>query len=246
MAKMYASEIVKLAKSWVGLKESDGSYKKIIDIYNSIEHERGAMSYSWEWCAATTSALVIELGYTERIPVEMSCNRLIEKAKTMGIWVERDDYVPNPGDFCLYDWNDNGVGDCKGEADHIGTVTKSENGKFVVVEGNYNEAVRERTMKVNGRYIRGFIAPKYDPEPIGEKALPVKHSVDYRHFFRCTSNLVLRTGPSAKHRKLELMQKGCEVTCWGVHAVNGNTIWLLVAAESGLTGWCSSKYLEKM
>ena len=29
-------QIVALAQSWVGLKESDGSHKKIIDIYNTM------------------------------------------------------------------------------------------------------------------------------------------------------------------------------------------------------------------
>ena len=34
MAK-YASKVVEQAKAWLGLKESDGSFKVIIDTYNS-------------------------------------------------------------------------------------------------------------------------------------------------------------------------------------------------------------------
>ena len=40
----------------------------------------------------------------------------------MGIWVENDAYTPSTGDMTLYDWDDNGVGDNTGSADHIGIV----------------------------------------------------------------------------------------------------------------------------
>ena len=33
------SEVVKLISSWIGKKEADGSYKEIIDIYNSFTGE---------------------------------------------------------------------------------------------------------------------------------------------------------------------------------------------------------------
>jgi len=40
-------------------------------------------------------------------------------------------------------------------------VDKSK-GTFVVMEGNKNESVERRTMNINGRYIRGFICPKFN------------------------------------------------------------------------------------
>lgn len=162
------SKVVALAESWVGKKESDGSYKEIIDTYNSMKSfPRGTrMRYDWPWCACTWSALAVKLGYTDIMPVEISCFYLIEKAKTMGIWQENDGYIPKPADAVLYDWDDNGAGDNKGNPDHIGIVEKvnTVNGTFTVIEGNYSNAVRRRTMLVNGRYIRGFICPRYDAE----------------------------------------------------------------------------------
>ena len=49
------AEIVKKMQSWVGLKESDGSHKKIIDLYNSHNPlARGyAVKYTDEWCATS-------------------------------------------------------------------------------------------------------------------------------------------------------------------------------------------------
>lgn len=159
------SAVVSLAQSWVGKKESDGSYKTIIDIYNSYtgEFPRGTkMQYGWAWCAATWSALAIKLGYTDIMPIEISCYYLIEAAKKMGRWVENDAYTPKTADAVLYDWDDSGAGDNTGTPDHIGIVEKVEGSLITVIEGNYSNAVKRRVLEVNGRYIRGYICPKYD------------------------------------------------------------------------------------
>lgn len=173
------SAVVALAQSWIGKNEADGSYKSIIDIYNSYtgQFPRGTkMLYSWAWCACTWSALAIKLGYTSIMPIEISCYYLIERAKAMGIWVENDGHVPSPADAVIYDWDDNGVGDNTGNPDHIGVVesVNKSAGTFVVIEGNYSNAVKRRTMAINGKFIRGFICPKYDsageiPQPTYKK-----------------------------------------------------------------------------
>lgn len=158
------NEVVGLAQSWIGKKESDGSFKFIIDIYNSkTPLPRGyKLKYTDSWCAGTMSALAIKLGYTDIMPVECSCGQMIELAKKMGIWQENDSYIPLPADEILYDWDDNGVGDNTGWPDHIGLVEKVENGIITVIEGNYSDSVKRRNIAVNGKYIRGFITPRYD------------------------------------------------------------------------------------
>lgn len=176
--------VVDLVKSWEGLKESDGSFKKIIDIYNTLPTtqlpRKTKMLYSWEWCACTWSALAVKLGYTSIMPIEISCYYIIERAKDMGIWVEDDNYVPKPGDAILYDWQDNGVGDNKGTPDHIGTVIEvyKSAGYIVVMEGNYNEAVKKRTISLNGKYIRGYITPKYTDDTVSKPVQEAGKSID--------------------------------------------------------------------
>lgn len=162
----YASEVIKQAQKWVGRKESDGSHKLIIDVYNTYKpHPRGfAMTYSTAWCAGFVSAVAINLGYTDIIPVECSCSKMVELAKKKGIWVESDNRTPEPGDIILYDWDDNGKGDNKGSPDHIGYVEKVSGKIITVIEGNYKNSVTRRTLQVNGKYIRGYIVPKYDEE----------------------------------------------------------------------------------
>lgn len=163
-------EVVNKARSWVGLNETDGSFKQIIDLYNNhTPLARGVkMQYDWEWCATFVSALAIALGYTDIIPVEIGCGEMINLAMQKGIWQENDGYVPSPGDYIMYDWNDKVNGDNKGWPDHVGVIedVNINSGYMTVIEGNKNSAVGRRSVLINGRYIRGFITPKYDTTTI--------------------------------------------------------------------------------
>lgn len=150
-------------QSWIGKNEVDGSFREIIDIYNShTPRARGyKLKYSDEWCAGTVSAAAIATGNTNAVPLEVSCHYMIEGAKAKGIWVENDAYVPQGGDIILYDWQDSGAGDNTGNPDHVGVVEYTSGGVIHVIEGNNGEKVARRKLSVNGRYIRGFIVPKY-------------------------------------------------------------------------------------
>ena len=160
----YASEVVKQAQMWLGLKESDGSFKVIINTYNNHKPlpRSYKVKYTDQWCATTVSAIAIKLGYTDIIPIECSCEKMIALMKDKGIWIENENRVPSPGDIIFYDWQDSGKGDCKGWSDHVGIVEKVSGNSIYVIEGNYKEAVRRRKISVNGRYIRGYGVPKYD------------------------------------------------------------------------------------
>lgn len=164
-------QAVKQMQAWVGLKESDGSHKKIIDIYNTLNPlPRGyKLSYKDPWCAGTISALAVACKATDIIPTECSCAKMIEKAKAMGIWVEKDNHVPKPGDIMMYDWDDSGKGDNTNNPDHVGMVEKIAGNDITVIEGNYSDSVKRRPMAVNGRYIRGYIVPKYAAAAAPEK-----------------------------------------------------------------------------
>ena len=154
---------------WIGLKEADGSFKKIINTYNrglanAVKRwgtRNVQMVYSWAWCACTVSAAAMACGLDDIIPIEISCPYMIEIAKKFGIWQESDSYRPNPGDIIMYDWQDSGSGDNMGVADHVGMVESVEGNRFVVIEGNRNDSVSRRTMDINGLYIRGYIVPKF-------------------------------------------------------------------------------------
>lgn len=162
----YASKVVSQAKSWLGFNESNGTHRIIIDLYNSHKPlARGyAVQYDDQWCATFVSAVAIKLGYTDIIPTECSCTKMIELLKNLGAWNESDSRKPNPGDLIFYDWHDSGKGDNQNSPDHVGIVEKLSGNTITVIEGNYSNSVKRRTLAVNGKYIRGYGVPKYDSE----------------------------------------------------------------------------------
>ena len=166
----YAKDIVALAKSWLGKNENDGTHKTIIDIYNTYKpHPRGyKMQYNIPWCATFISALSIKSGMTDIIPVECSCEEQIKLFKKIGCFVEDESMTPKIGDIVYYDWQDNGNGNNTGWSDHVGIVVAVSRSTFDVIEGNNDNAVKLRTMPINGKFIRGFGVPDYDVETSDE------------------------------------------------------------------------------
>jgi len=155
--------VVATAKKYIGCKESDGSHKPIIDLYNS--HKPLARSYPLkytdDWCSGLVSAISIECGLTDIFPTEVGCGKHVVLFQKLNSWVEDDGYIPQPADVLFYYWSDTGKGDVTNGASHVGIVEKVVGNTIYVVEGNNGQAVRERTIQVNGRYIREYGTPDY-------------------------------------------------------------------------------------
>ena len=146
--------------------------EQVINIAQGMTHEEALKIYNGQkklprgykvtqkdpWCATWVSAVLIKSRV--KLNYECSCNELIKLNKD--IWVEDDNYLPKIGDLVLYDWQDTGVGDNKGSADHVGIVCEINSTGFKVIEGNMSNKVGYRTLKYNGKFIRGFITPHYE------------------------------------------------------------------------------------
>lgn len=165
-------KVISIAVSWYGRKEADGSHKSIIDLYNShTPLARGyKVKYTDAWCATMASAAAIEAGYTDIIPTECGCGQMIELFQAMNRWIENDAYIPSPGDYIFYDWDDTGAGDCTGWPEHVGIVISVCDGVIKVIEGNKDDAVGYREVMVNGRYIRGYGVPDYGAKGVAGTA----------------------------------------------------------------------------
>ena len=159
------AKAVSLADSYIGCVRGDSKHKKIIDTFNTVQPDGWPMNYIAAWCATFVSAIAILLFGKDKaktyFPLSANCYNIIKRAKDKGIWVESDSYVPSPGDWIIYDWDDNGVGEDVTGYDHVGIVKSVSGGKITVIEGNRNDKCAYRTINVNGRYIRGFVHPNY-------------------------------------------------------------------------------------
>ena len=119
-----------------GIAEGSEQHKAILKVFNdSVLCTRYKMTVNDAWCATSVSAAFIASGLSNIFPcVECSCENMINLAISAGIWVENDAYVPDVGDVILYDWDDNGVGDCTGWSDHVGIVVSCDGSTIRVIE----------------------------------------------------------------------------------------------------------------
>ena len=224
-------EIADLALSLVGLNEKDGSFKPIIDIYNKATPGYN-VKYTDAWCATFVSTLAIMQGIQDIFPLECSCARMVKKAQAMGIWVENDAFVPQIGDIIMYDWQDSGKGDNKGNPDHVGIVTSVANGKITIVEGNKAEKVGTRTIAVNAKNIRGYITPRYsDTIPTSGVQIPTSYKVSVT-----ASALNVRKGPGTNYGIIRTVKKNDVLTI--LEERNG---WGRIDSK----GWVSLKWTKR-
>lgn len=157
-----ADDYLAVWRSWVGCNESDGSFRQIIDTYNShFPRARGyAVKYTDEWCDTTVSAAAIKAGMVDLIGTECGCEEHVKIFKQKGIWIEDGAITPKPGDIIVFSWKKSTQPN-DSYSDHIGVVAAVKNGIITTIEGNKDEAVGYRSIPVGWGFIRGFARPKY-------------------------------------------------------------------------------------
>lgn len=252
------SVIVNILLNWNGAKEGSARHHEIVDLYNTLNPlPRGyKLTYSDAWCAGTWSAAAAKAGYTAIMPVECSCCYLIEAAKKMGIWQEDDAYVPDPGDAVLYDWDDGtnyATTDNQGAPEHVGTVWKVEGGIIYVIEGNKSNAVGVRELPINGRYIRGFICPKYteagtsNAGSSGTSSTGTSISKEEKWKGVTTTDLNARKWAGKEYDTCSFspLKAGEEISvCDETKAADGST-WYYIKNKAGKYGFVHSAYVKK-
>jgi len=169
-------KVVKLAQGYVGAKQGSNKHKDLVDTFNKVKPNGEVANYECAWCALFVTAIQIKAGNgTAVCPRSYNCGTLVDKANTIGCWVEDDGYLAKKGDIIVYDWQDTGKGDNTGSPDHVGIIEKRSDGYFTVIEGNKGttKTCERRKIPVDGQYIRGFIVPKYaesNAEKLAKKA----------------------------------------------------------------------------
>ena len=155
---------VHTAQQWLGTQEGDTAHEQIIQIYNG--HKPLAQGYAVtaedNWCAAFGSAVAIQRNLTHIVPTECGCQRQIGLWEKLGRWEENDNYMPLPGDYIYYAWDEGfDLGDCTGWADHVGIVVGTAGPFIKVIEGNRDDMVTYRIILRGDYRIRGYGLPDY-------------------------------------------------------------------------------------
>lgn len=230
-------KILNVARSLINCKESNGSHKQIIDVYNSYTPlpRNYKVKYTDSWCMTFISACFIKAGLAALCPLECSCGNAITKAKSMGIWQEKDDITPNVGDLIMYDWNK-----ADGWPEHVGIVESVTNNQITVIEGNKSNAVGRRVINVGNASIRGYIQPNYDGSISNNqpsKPISNEKAVNYKVKVNTKSGVNCRTEPNIDGAKITAYANGIELTI--TKELNG---W----GYANNTGWVSLEYCKKI
>ena len=126
------NNFISVAERFHGIREGTPQHSVIIALYNSSKPaDEYEMTLQDPWCAAFVGAVSGGCGLQNIIPVSAHCGRLEAALIKSGATVVTS---PQRGDVALFDWNGDGKYD-----DHVGIVTKNDNGVVTTIEGNKND-----------------------------------------------------------------------------------------------------------
>lgn len=216
-------EYLRIARRYKGARIGSKKHKELVDQFNRVKPDGWAMTYTAPWCATAASAWAIEaFGIKlakKYFPLSANCGIIITLAQKKGIWRESDRIVPEPGDWLLYDWGDSGIGDNRGVPDHVGVIEDVDGRTMTVLEGNKGNpgSVGERSVKVNGRYIRGYVTIDWhtldkewraasDKTPVKKKAAAEYKTGTYT--VTAKNGLNYRAGAGTGYRKMGAIARG--------------------------------------
>lgn len=141
-------ELADYAHTFLGVTESNPTFKWIIDNYNSQCRNANTyrMTYNDEWCACFVSLCLTHCGYGIKYN-SVNCNELYQKLKKYE--VSKDKASKN--DIILYSWQHSE------NLQHVGIIYSRQGNYLTVVEGNKSEAVGTRWVSIYSNAVRHII-----------------------------------------------------------------------------------------
>ncbi len=142
-----SNELVNLALSQLGNKGGEKYWRW------------AGLSKRCEWCALFVSWCGDQTGLRAagQIPYFSFVSDGVSFYKKKGKWIDGSevnssnyDKLIQPGMIIFFDWEPDG------KPNHVGIVSKVENGRIYTVEGNSSDAVRERNYSADSNKIYGF------------------------------------------------------------------------------------------
>ena len=129
----------------------------LMDYYNSkiyplIDNDRKyKIKPNDNWCAMFCSVIAHKIGRTkDNFPFEVSVFYMTRNAKKMGIFTP-DLNKAQVNDLVVYDWKADGT------LNHVGILQEIGTDYIKVLEGNYSNTVKVRTVKMPNMEVYGYI-----------------------------------------------------------------------------------------
>ena len=147
--------MINTARQYIGINEFQK--KQLMDYYNSkvyplIDNDRKyKIQPNDNWCAMFCSVIAHKIGRTkDNFPFEVSVFYMTRNAKRMGIFTT-DLNKAQVNDLVVYDWKADGT------LNHVGILQEIGKDYIKVLEGNYSNTVKVRTVKMPNSEVYGYI-----------------------------------------------------------------------------------------
>jgi hypothetical protein len=161
----WATDLVTVAKSQVGYRESEYNYQ--VEEPESEDGEERALGYTrygaWygapyaDWCAMFVSFCLNYAGIpSSAIPYAASVPSWVSQLQAKGMFAYASDYVPKKGDIIFFTYDGDGQGD------HVGIVESVKKDKdsgvttIKTIEGNSGDYVKINTYDMSDSTILGY------------------------------------------------------------------------------------------
>ena len=168
------NNFVAVAERFHGIREGTPQHSVIIALYNSSKPtDEYEMTLQDPWCAAFVGAVSGGCGLQNIIPVSAHCGRLEKALIASGATIVTS---PQKGDIALFDWNGDGKYD-----DHVGIVTRNDNGLVMTIEGNKNDMVAYRHFSPKSTPVR-FYRPNWEGKNLAQSTESVSWA-KYREYY---------------------------------------------------------------
>ena len=147
--------MINTVRQYLGINEFQK--KQLMDYYNSkiyplIDNDRKyKIQPDDNWCAMFCSVIAHKIGRTkDNFPFEVSVFYMTRNAKRMGIFTN-DLNKAQVNDLVVYDWKADGT------LNHVGILQEIGTDYIKVLEGNYSNTVKVRTVKMPNSEVYGYI-----------------------------------------------------------------------------------------
>ena len=147
--------MINTARQYIGINEFQK--KQLMDYYNSniyplIDNDRKyKIKPNDNWCAMFCSVIAHKIGRAkDNFPFEVSVYYMTRNAKRMGIFTT-DLNKAQVNDLVVYDWKVDGT------LNHVGILQEIGTDYIKVLEGNYSNTVKVRTVKMPNSEVYGYI-----------------------------------------------------------------------------------------
>ncbi len=163
---MKASDILRLARSEIGVTESPAGSNRVK--YNTWYYGREVSGSAYPWCMVFVQWIFNQAG-KKLYPLTASCGVFVREYKSTAQYVTGD---WKPGDIIFFDFEGDGV------IDHVGLVESWDGKTLVSIEGNTSKTSHDNGGAVmrrcdHGKYAVCAVRPEYEQaeKPKEDKAM---------------------------------------------------------------------------